>query len=74
MKALIRTRPARGVTVALVEHDMRLVMEVSDRILVLDHGQRLAEGTPEEVRRDPAVIASYLGAGDKRGRTRAARD
>jgi branched-chain amino acid transport system ATP-binding protein len=74
MKALIRALPARGITVALVEHDMRLVMEVSDRILVLDHGSRLAEGTPEEIRRDPGVIASYLGAGARRERTGAARD
>jgi branched-chain amino acid transport system ATP-binding protein len=61
MKALIRTLPSRGVTVALVEHDMRLVMEVSDRVLVLDQGRRLAEGTPEEVRGNPDVIATYLG-------------
>jgi branched-chain amino acid transport system ATP-binding protein len=60
--ALIRRIAATGTTVVLVEHNMRLVMEVSDHILVLDHGQRLAEGTPEQVRSDPAVVAAYLGA------------
>jgi len=51
-----------GVTVVLVEHDMKLVMGISDHILVLDHGRKLAEGKPEAVRNDPAVIAAYLGA------------
>jgi branched-chain amino acid transport system ATP-binding protein len=51
-----------GVTVVLVEHDMKLVMGISDHILVLDHGRKLAEGKPEQVRNDPAVIAAYLGA------------
>ncbi|MBB4286881.1 ABC transporter ATP-binding protein [Roseospira goensis] len=50
-----------GVTVVLVEHDMKLVMGISDHILVLDYGRKLAEGTPEEVRNNPAVIAAYLG-------------
>jgi len=51
-----------GVTVVLVEHDMKLVMGISDHILVLDHGRKLAEGKPEVVRNDPTVIAAYLGA------------
>ncbi len=52
----------RGITIVLVEHDMKLVMNVSNHILVLDYGRKLAEGTPDEVRRNPKVIAAYLGA------------
>jgi branched-chain amino acid transport system ATP-binding protein len=48
----------------LVEHNMRLVMGISDHILVLDYGRRLAEGTADAVRRDPKVIEAYLGAGE----------
>jgi branched-chain amino acid transport system ATP-binding protein len=53
-----------GVTVILVEHDMKLVMGISDHILVLDYGRKLAEGTPEDVRNNPAVVAAYLGTVD----------
>jgi branched-chain amino acid transport system ATP-binding protein len=60
--ALIQGVAADGVTVVLVEHDMRLVMNISERILVLDHGERLAEGTAAEIRANPAVIAAYLGS------------
>ncbi len=60
--ALIRRVAATGTTVVLVEHNMRLVMGVSDHILVLDHGQRLCEGTADAVRHDPRVIQAYLGA------------
>ena len=59
---LIRRLADAGLTVLLVEHDMPLVMGISDCITVLDHGKKLAEGTPAEVRENPAVIAAYLGA------------
>ncbi len=61
--ALIDRVAQSGVTIILVEHDMKLVMGVSDRILVLDYGRKLAEGTAREVRANPEVIAAYLGAG-----------
>ena len=58
---LIKRLAATGTTVVLVEHNMRLVMGVSDHILVLDYGRRLSEGTAEQVRNDPRVIEAYLG-------------
>ena len=58
----IRMLRRRGMTVALVEHNMELVMQVADRILVMDYGRHLFEGTPAEVQASPAVVAAYLGA------------
>ncbi len=58
---LLTRLAGRGITIVLVEHDMRLVMGISDHILVLDHGRKLAEGSAEEVRRDPRVVEAYLG-------------
>ena len=62
---IVRLRNEEGVAILLIEHDMRLVMSLSDRVYVVDHGKRIAEGTPREVSRDPAVIKAYLGETDE---------
>ncbi len=65
LSVLLRSIRADGCSILLIEHDMGVVMRISDHVVVLDHGKKISDGTPEHIRNDPHVIAAYLGEGDE---------
>ena len=65
LMGLIRAIRSRGITVLLIEHDMNLVMRICDRLVVLEYGAVIAEGVPDEIKRNPQVIEAYLGTDDE---------
>ena len=67
MGVIRRLRDERGLTILLVEHDMELVMAISDRVAVLHYGRKIAQGTPREISANPQVIDAYLGGDDDAG-------